>query len=255
MKEKIRALIVDDEQRVRRRVRKLLDADPEVELVGECADGRAAIAAIQAHRPDLVFLDVEMPRIDGFDVLAQIGPGRMPLVVFVTAHGQYAVRAFEVHAVDYLLKPYTDARFQEALRQAKHRLQTEHDDEINARTSALLAALRNDYLERLIVKTNAAALIIKVAAIDWIEAEDKYVRLHVGTESYLLRETISNLEGRLDPKRFHRIHRSSIVNLDRIQKLETWFHHEYQVVLRDGTKLVMSRSQRKRLGEKLGWEL
>lgn len=255
MMEKIRALIVDDEPAGRRRVRKLLSADAEIEIIGECADGRAAIAAIQRERPHLLFLDVLMPQIDGFDVLARIEQEQMPLVVFVTAHDQYAVRAFEVHAVDYLLKPYSASRFQAALEQAKHRLRTEHNDEINARTLGLLAALKHDYLERLIVKTNDSAFFIKVADIDWIEAYDKYVRLHAGKETYLLRETITNLEARLDPKRFHRIHRSAIVNLDRIERFDAMFHHKYQVVFANGTTLVMSRSQRKRLGEKLGWDL
>lgn len=254
---KIRALIVDDEPLARRRVRKLLSTDPQIEIIGECANGSDAIAQLQTESPHLVFLDVQMPRINGFDVLEAVDKEKMPLVIFVTAYDKYAVRAFEVHAIDYLLKPYSVSRFQEAVQQAKHRLQTEHNEDITARTFALLEELKNNsrYIERLTIKTNDCVLFIKVADIDWIEAQDKYVRLHVGRESHLLREAISNLEARLDPKQFLRVHRSHIVNIDRIQKLEAWFHNEYKVVLRDGTKLIMSRSQRKRLSEILGCDL
>lgn len=257
MKEKIRAVIVDDEPLARRRVRKLLSADSEIDIICECSNGNDAITTLQTQNPHLVFLDVQMPQINGFDVLEAIDKEKMPLVIFVTAYDKYAVRAFEVHAIDYLLKPYSVSRFQEAVQQAKHRLQTECNEEITARTFALLEELKNNigYLERLTVKTNDCVLFIKVADIDWIEAHDKYVRLHVGKESHLLREAIGNLEARLDPKKFLRIHRSHIVNIDRIQKLEAWFHNEYQVVLRDGTKLIMSRSQRKRLSEILGCDL
>ncbi len=257
MKDKIRALIVDDEVLARRRVRNLLGSDTDVEIVSECVNGREAIIAMETQNPNLVFLDVQMPQINGFDVLEAVGKEQMPLVIFVTAYDKYAMRAFDVHAVDYLLKPFSISRFREAVQHAKNRLQSESKDEITRRIFALLNELKNkaSYLERLTVKTNDCVLLIKVADIDWIEAQDKYVRLHVGRESHLLRESISNLETRLDPKKFLRIHRSHIINIDRIQKLETWFHNEYKVVLRDGTKLIMSRSQRKRLGEILGSDL
>lgn len=257
MKEKIRALIVDDEPKARRHVRRLLAADPEIEVIGACANGREAIAAIQTQSPDVVFLDVVMPRIDGFAVLEKIDKAQMPLVIFVTAYDQYAARAFDVHAVDYLLKPFTEERFQEAVEQAKHRLHTEQQSEISARTIAVIEERKYEarYLERLPVKKNDCVLLIKATDIDWIEAQDKYVCLHVGKESHIRREAISSLETRLDPASFLRIHRRHIVNIDRIHKLEPLFHHEYQVVLRDGTELIMSRSQRKRLCEMLGWDL
>lgn len=257
MKKKIRVLIVDDEPLARRRLAKLLSEDAEVEIVGECANGRDAIAAIEAQQPDLLFLDVQMPEIDGFAVLAAIDEAQMPLVIFVTAFDQYAVRAFEVHAVDYLLKPFDRARFAGAFEQAKRRLQSERGEQMSARTLALLEELKaqNQYLERLIIKSGGRVFFIKSDDIDWIEAEGKYVRLHVGKESHLLREAISSLESRLDPKKFLRIHRSNIVNIECIKELEPWFHNEYRVILRDGTKLMMSRSCRKRLGELLGSEL
>jgi two-component system LytT family response regulator len=257
MKNTIRVLIIDDEPLARRRLAKLLRDDAEVEVIGECANGREAIAAIEAEQPDLLFLDVQMPEIDGFAVLAAIDEDKMPLVIFVTAFDQYALRAFEVHAVDYLLKPFDRARFAGAFEQAKHRLKSERGEQMSARTLALLEELKaqSKYLERLIIKSGGRVFFIKSDDIDWIEAEGKYVRLHVGKDSHLLREAISTLESRLDPKKFLRIHRSHIVNIERIKELEPWFHNEYRVILRDGTKLMMSRSCRKRLGELLGGEL
>jgi two-component system LytT family response regulator len=255
--EKIRALIVDDEPLARRRIHKLVSADPEIDLVGDCANGREAIAAIHGQKPDLVFLDVQMPEISGFEVLEALEAEAQPLVIFVTAHDRYALRALEVHAFDYLLKPFDKTRFEKTLQQAKERIRTESKGEVNTRTLALLEELRarTTHLERLIVKTGGRVFFIKADDIDWLEAEGKYVRLHVGKETHLLREAISSLESRLDPKKFLRIHRSHIVNIERIQELEAWFHNEYRVLLRDGTKLMMSRSCRKRLGELLGSEL
>ena len=243
MKQKIRALIVDDEKLGRDRVRASLSADPEIEIIDECTNGGDAIAAINEKNPHLVFLDVRMPQTDGFDVLKAIDKEKMPLVIFVTAYNKYAVRAFDVHAVDYLLKPYDDSRFQEAVKKAKRDLQTKEGDEITARTLALLEELKNNrrYLERLPIKIDECVRFIKAAQIDWIEAEDKFVRLHVGTASYLIHEAISNLEAQLDPDQFPRIHRKYIINIDRITQLEPLFHHEYQVALRDGTKLKVSR--------------
>jgi two-component system LytT family response regulator len=257
MKNTVRVLIVDDEPLARRRLTKLLRDDAEVEVIGECANGREAIAAIETKQPDLLFLDVQMPEIDGFAVLGAIDEDKMPLVIFVTAFDKYALRAFEVHAIDYLLKPFDRARFTKAFEQAKRRLQSERGELVTARTLALLEELKaqSKYLERLIIKSGGRVFFIKSDDIDWIEAEGKYVRLHVGKDSHLLREAISSLESRLDPKKFLRIHRSHIVNIERIKELEPWFHNEYRVILRDGTKLMMSRSCRKRLGELLGGEL
>ncbi len=210
---RIRTLIVDDEPLARRKIRRMLAHDLEVEILGDCANGREAIAAISTHNPSLVFLDVQMPEIDGFDVLESIPPAGMPFVIFVTAYDQYALRAFEVSAVDYLVKPHT---------------------------------------ERLVIKAGGRAFFLKTEEIDWIEAEGKYVRLHVGKESYLLREAIGSMEGQLDPRRFPRIHRSTIVNIERVRELQPWFHNEYRVILNDGTELMLSRGCRKRLSELLG---
>ena len=251
---RIRTLIVDDEPLARRKVRRMLARDPEVEILGDCANGREAIASISTHNPDLVFLDVQMPEIDGFDVLESIPPAEMPFVIFVTAYDQYALRAFEVSAVDYLVKPFDRRRFEKALQRAKSRLATERGRDLNQQTLALLEELkaRSSHIERLVIKAGGRAFFLKTDEIDWIEAEGKYVRLHVGKESYLLREAIGNIEGQLDPKRFPRIHRSTIVNIERVRELQPWFHNEYRVILKDGTELMLSRSCRKRLGELLG---
>jgi two-component system LytT family response regulator len=251
---RIRTLIVDDEPLARRKVRRMLARDPEVEILGDCANGREAIASISTHNPDLVFLDVQMPEIDGFDVLESIPQAEMPFVIFVTAYDQYALRAFEVSAVDYLVKPFDRRRFEKALQRAKSRLATERGRDLNQQTLALLEELkaRSSHIERLVIKAGGRAFFLKTDEIDWIEAEGKYVRLHVGKESYLLREAIGNIEGQLDPKRFPRIHRSTIVNIERVRELQPWFHNEYRVILKDGTELMLSRSCRKRLGELLG---
>jgi two-component system LytT family response regulator len=250
---RIRALVVDDEPLARRRIRQLLAHDQEIETVGECADGAEAVAAINSHAPDLVFLDVQMPELDGFDVLARLDHARLPLVVFVTAYDSYALRAFEVSAVDYLLKPFDRRRFATALTRAKSRLAQGRDTELTERTLALLEELRarESHVERLMIKSGGRAFFVKTEEIDWVEAEGKYVRLHAGRESYLLREAIGSLEAQLDPKKFLRIHRSSIVNIDRVRELQPWFHQDYRVILRDGTELILSRSCRKKLAELL----
>jgi two-component system LytT family response regulator len=250
---RIRALVVDDEPLARRRMRRLLERDPEVDMVGECGDGQAAVAAIAEHAPDLVFLDVQMPEMDGFAVLRSLPADRTPLVVFVTAYDQYALRAFEVSAVDYLLKPFDRRRFDQALQRAKARLAAGAGDGLGRRTLALLEELRAraSHLDRLVIKAGGRAFFLKTDEIDWVEAEGKYVRLHVGRESHLVREPIGTLEAQLDPRRFLRIHRSTIVNIDRIRELQPWFHNEVRVILRDGTELMLSRGCRKKLSELL----
>ena len=250
---RIRALIVDDEPLARRRIRRMLARHPEIEIVADSANGREAIAMIRDQSPDLVFLDVQMPELDGFAVLEAIDKEAMPLVIFVTAYDQYALRAFEVYALDYLLKPFDRQRFDKALQRAKARLVNERSD-INQRALALLEELRAEksHVERMLVKSGGRAFFLKTDEIDWVEAEGKYVRLHVGKESYLVREAISSLEAQLDPKKFLRIHRCSIVNIDRVRELQQWFHNEYRVILRDGTELMLSRSCRKKLGDLLG---
>lgn len=252
----IRVLIVDDELLGRTVIREMLRGDTEVEIIGECASGREAINLIQQHRPDLVFLDVQMPVLDGFAVLSALDPQQMPFIIFVTAYDQYAVRAFEVYALDYLLKPFDRERFSKALQRAKETMRQSRNSEVNERILALLEKQQTPpdsaYLERLVIKANGRVLFLRTDEIDWIEAEGNYVCLHVKKESYLLRETISGLETQLDPKHFARIHRSQIVNLDRIKELHPWSHGDYHVILKDGTELTLSRSYREHFQALLG---
>lgn len=246
--ERIRALIVDDEPLARERIRDLLERDPEVVVAAECRDGQEAIAAIREHSPDLVFLDVQMPEKSGFDVIAEVGVERLPVIVFVTAHDDYALRAFEVAALDYLLKPFDADRFAKTLDRAKAQIRSRQPDEFQERVLSLMEGLRAPRgLERLIVKTGGQLVFLKTEEVDWIQAEGNYVRLHVGAASHLVRETIQGLEASLDPARFMRIHRSTIVNLDRVREIQPLVHGEYRVVLTDGTKLTLSRGYRDRL--------
>jgi len=252
----IRTLIVDDESLARERIREMLESDPEIEIVGDCANGKEAIQAISKLKPDLIFLDVEMPGIDGFQVLQSLESAEMPAVIFVTAYDQYAVRAFEIYALDYLLKPFDRERFQGSVRRAKEQL-LKMSDSMNERILSALEQIKTRpvHLERLVIKMNGHVFFIKAAEIDWLEAEGNYVRLHSGKESYLLRDTISALEAQLDPKQFLRVHRSAIVNIDRIQELQPWFHGEYRIILREGVQLTLSRSYREKLHELLGRSL
>jgi two-component system LytT family response regulator len=251
---KIQALIVDDERLARKRIRSLLKNERDVEVVGECADGAEALAAIRKQNPDLVFLDVQMPEMDGFQVLQSVGADQMPAVVFVTAYDKYALRAFEVHALDYLLKPFDEDRFGEALRRAKDQVLGSSNGDLHDRLLALIEHLRSGerYVDRLLVKASGRVLFLKTEDIDWIEAAGNYVRLHVGRESHLLRETMNTIETKLDPARFLRIHRSTIVNLDRIKEMQPWFSGEYVVLLKDGTELRLSRGYRDKFDERLG---
>jgi two-component system, LytTR family, response regulator len=251
---KITALIVDDEPLARDRLQKLLDGVPDVTVIGQCTNGKEAVKAIRDKTPDLVFLDVQMPELDGFGVLAQLEPGKMPVVIFVTAHDKFALKAFEVHAVDFLLKPFDRERFQTALKRAKERLKQKRPGEFDQRLAALLAEIKPEAasMERMAVKTSGRVIFIKTADIDWIEAADNYVSLHVGTESHLHRETLTALAERLPPKKFMRISRSTIVNVDRIKELQPLFHGEYAVILRNGTTLTLSRSYRDVLDQLIG---
>jgi two-component system LytT family response regulator len=250
----IRALIVDDEPLARERLRALLAGDPDVEVVGECSDGREAIAAVREHRPDLLFLDVQMPKLDGFQVLEAIGPEHLPVVIFVTAYDCYALRAFEVHALDYLLKPFDRQRFDKALGRAKTRIQRSRTADVSQQLVGLLEDVKaaRKPLERLVIKSAGRVFFLRLEEIDWIEAAGNYTRLHVGSETHLLRETMGGLETKLDPDKFLRIHRSTIVNIERIQELQPWFHGDYVVILRDGTQLTMSRNYRQKLQDLFG---
>ncbi|HET6891204.1 MAG TPA: LytTR family DNA-binding domain-containing protein [Pyrinomonadaceae bacterium] len=245
----LRTLIVDDEPLAREGVRMLLKHDPEVSAIHECADGQAAVNAIIEMKPDLVFLDVQMPEMDGFEVIEKVGVDRMPNTIFVTAYDRYALRAFEVYALDYLLKPYTNERFFRAVQRAKAQIKTGHENNLNGQLSALLDHLRvgEDHLERLVVKSAGRISYVNVEEIEWIEAADIYVRLHVGHEAHLVRGTMSGLEGKLDPRKFLRIHRSTIVNLSHVKELQPLFHGEYKVTLKNGTQLTSGRSYRDKL--------
>jgi two-component system LytT family response regulator len=251
---KIRALIVDDEPLARERLRTLLAAEADLEIVGECGDGQEAVLAIEQQQPDLLFLDIQMPELDGFGVLASVKTPRLPEVIFVTAFNQHALRAFEVHALDYLLKPFDRERFQTTLGRARTRLAQARSGELNQKLTALLAEMRPapKIIDRLAVKTSGKVLFVKTSDVDWIEAADNYVSLHVGTESHLLRETMSALETRLDPKQFLRISRSTIVNLERVKELQPMFHGDYTVILRNGTRLGLSRNYRDKLQALIG---
>jgi two-component system LytT family response regulator len=252
MPAKIKTAIIDDEDLARERLRTLLSKEPDIEIAGEAADGKSAISLIEAERPELVFLDVQMPELDGFEVLRALNPDEMPVVVFVTAHDKFALKAFDVHAVDYLLKPFDRERFKTALDRAIQKIRSQAG--ANPALNAVLAETKPAAkpLERLLVKTDGRVLLLKVDDIDWIEAADNYVNLHAGKESHMMRETMSSLEGKLPPARFMRVSRSAIVNLERIQELQPMFHGEYVVVLKTGTKITLTRSYRDKLDQLMG---
>jgi two-component system LytT family response regulator len=251
----IRALIADDEPLARERMRSLLGAEQDIEIVGEARDGVETVEAILSQSPDLVFLDVHMPKLDGFEVIQTVGPDRMPAVVFVTAYDQHALRAFEVQALDYLLKPFDGERFQGALKRVRRQIDTRETGDIGQRLLALVRDLRpagQSRTDRLVVKSGGRLYFLRADEIDWIEAAGNYVRLHVGAEGHLLRETMNSIESRLNPEIFFRIHRSHIVNIERIKELQPWFNGEYVVILRNGARLTLSRGYREKLQERLG---
>ncbi len=254
---RLKLLIVDDEPLARERIREMLRADPQIEIIGDCSNGDDAIEAVKTSRPDLLLLDIQMPGTDGFGVLEALDPSEIPCVIFITAYDQYAVKAFEVYALDYLLKPFDRERFSKAIERAKQHIFKERNKSLTERVLAALNEIKNkpEYLERLVIRTNGHIFFIKTEEIDWLEAEGNYVRLHSGKESYLLRDAISSLETQLDPKKFLRIHRSAIVNINRIQELQPWFHGEYRVILQDGVQLTLSRSYRDKLNELVGKSL
>jgi two-component system, LytTR family, response regulator len=240
---KIRTLVVDDEELARDRIHALLGEQADVEIVGVCTDGPSAVEAIDKTQPDLVFLDVQMPGMDGFEVIDNIDKNHVPAVVFVTAHDAHALRAFEIHALDFLLKPFDQTRFEKALDRARGHLNRDRSSGLDPRLVSLLEELHEErkYSERLIVKSGGRVFFVRTEEIDWVEASGNYVKIHTKNDAHLLRESMKNMEARLDPKTFVRIHRSAIVNIDRIKELEPWFHGEYIVIMRDGTRLTASR--------------
>jgi two-component system LytT family response regulator len=260
MSTKIKTLIVDDEPLARRNLRLLLAKDPQIEILDECRNGSEAVKAIDALSPDLIFLDIQMPEMDGFDVLAQVGPEHIQAIIFVTAFDQYALRAFDVHALDYLLKPFDDERFAHALARAKAQIEAREINRLSKRLLALLEeresernapAQEKGYLTRVMIKASGRVVLLKVDEIDFIEADGNYAKLHVGRKAHLLREKMNDLEGQLDPNRFVRIHRSVIVNLDRIKEMHPHFNGDYIVVLEDGRQLRLSRTRREQLEARL----
>ena len=250
----IRVLVVDDEPLAREKICGMAADDPDIRVVAECSNGAEAIEAVQTMRPDLILLDVQMPEVGGFAVLEALKDEGLPPVIFITAYDHYAVRAFEFHALDYLLKPFDRERFQTAIERAKRQIRRDSGARMDARILALLEEMRETprYSERLVVKTGGRVFFLNTDEIDWVEAEGNYVSIHTGKKSYLLRETITSLESQLDPKEFVRIHRSAIVRLDRIKELQPWSHGEYHVLLQDGTRLTLSRSYREKLQAALG---
>jgi two-component system LytT family response regulator len=250
----IRVLIVDDESLARKRLRELLKDDSETVIVGECANGAETLSATRELAPELIFLDVQMPGLDGLAVSESLNGSGSPLVVFVTAYEQYAVRAFDAQAVDYLLKPFDRARFTRALGRAKERLREKDRDDVNRRILGMLSEIKDrpQYLDRLVIKNNDRVFVLKTDEIDWIEAEGNYVRIHFGKQSSLMRETLTRLAEQLDPRKFPRIHRSRLVNIDHIQELQPWSHRDWRIILRSGAELRLSRNYRDRLHQLLG---
>jgi two-component system, LytTR family, response regulator len=250
----IRAFIVDDEPLAREWLRTLLSEEPGVALVGEARDGREAITALRETKPDLLFLDVQMPELDGFDVLRALDPEALPVVIFVTAYDAHALKAFEVHALDYLLKPFERDRFRVAMERARERCAPRGGEAAARRLVELLESLgaKARGLDRVAVKTDGVIKLVRLSDVDFIEAAGRYVTLHVGKEQHLVRETMNDLEAKLDPTVFARVHRSAIVNLDRVRELKTESHGEVTIVLADGRTLRWSRSYRGRLETLLG---
>jgi two-component system LytT family response regulator len=268
----IRAVIVDDEPLARRGIRARLERAGGYDVVAECASGREAVAAIREHAPSVVFLDVQMPGIDGFGVIEEIGADRMPVVIFVTAYDTHALRAFEAHAFDYLLKPIDDDRFATTLDRARRRVVEREESEVARRLAALMQDLRPALSDaaaghsrppnageavapapnRIVIRDRDRVLFVEVGDIDWIGADGDYVRIHTGGKSHLVRDTMAAMEQRLDAGTFVRIHRSAIVNVSRIRELRPYSSREYAVILRDGTRLRLSRRYRDRLRGRFG---
>ncbi len=250
----ISVMIVDDEELARERIRELLRHDPGIEIVAECSNGIEALTALSRFHPGILFLDIQMPGMDGFGVLNKLEVNQMPLVIFVTAYDEYAIKAFEFHACDYLLKPFKRKRFEETLAWAKSELLHRDKTEWARRTCLLLESInaKPRYLDRLTVKDRGKVLFVNAGEVDWIEADDNYVKIHTGKASYLIRGTIRSIQKDLNPEHFIRIHRGAIINVDRIKELHQWFGRDYRVVLQNGTVLPLGRSYREELRLLLG---
>jgi two-component system, LytTR family, response regulator len=248
---KIKTLVVDDEPIARARMVSLLRDEADIEVVGECENGLAAKSAIESTSPDLLFLDVQMPEMNGIELARTIQSSGAPAVVFVTAYDEYAVRAFEVHALDYLLKPFSAERFRSALGHAREHVAQRRANHGRGPTATRGEAAANQRT-RLMIKSGGRIHFVRMAEIEWCEASGNYVRVHVGSQCHLVRDTMSHLESELDPHLFMRIHRSTIVNVDRVQEMHSSFSGEYVVVLRGGTRLTLSRGYRDAIQARLG---
>ena len=244
MNHKIRVIVVDDEPLACKRLVKLLNEDEEVEVIEICANGQEAIEEINEQDPDLVFLDIQMPEINGFEVLQHIESEQMPAVIFVTAYDEYALKAFEVHALDYLMKPFNKARFEDSLQRAKTTIRSNGSSKVGEKIEHLLDYLdpERESLSRILIKTSNRYFFMKAEDIDWIESAGNYVRIHSGKNNYMIRETMINMEKKLDADKFFRIHRSTIINVEKVKELEQWFHGDYQVIMYNDEKLTMSRN-------------
>jgi len=246
----LRVVIADDERLARQKLRIFLDSEPEIQILAECENGQQTVSAIRTHHPDLLLLDIQMPDLDGFQVLSEISGAQMPVVIFTTAYDQYAIRAFEAHALDYLLKPFDQERLHQALERARAEVKKSGDREITHRIMDLLSRVKSESAsasgpeDRLVIKAKGRVLFLNLDEIDWVEAAANYVRLNVGKESYLFRETISRTAERLNPNHFIRIHRSVIVNIRKIKELIPVNSGEYIVVLKTGKELSCSRGYR-----------
>lgn len=253
---KITVLIVDDEPLARALIAELLKKFPEFQVVGECSDGKDAINFVKRKSPDLIFLDIQMPGIDGITFLEELNDAALPAIIFVTAYDQYAIRAFDFHAVDYLLKPFSQSRFEKALLRAKERIleRPQSDDMTRQQLSSLLENHQNQTtpLKRLFLKDRGKIVLLNPEMVNWIEADDKYIRLHTAEKKYLIRQTLNAIEAELDLHVFARVHRSYIVNLTRISELHPMFNGEYVLILDDGTKITLSRNYRDRFFDKFG---
>ena len=246
---KIKTLIVDDEPLARERIRRMLQDEKDITIVGECVGGLEAVETIEKISPELVFLDIQMPQMNGFEVLQSIELPNMPVIIFVTAFDQYALKAFEFHALDYLLKPFSKDRLRSALNRAREQIEMTQPNTVDERITALLNDFKgeNKYLERLLLKSSGRIYFVKTDEVDWIESAGNYAKLHVGQQTHLLRETMSGLEESLNPENFLRIHRSCIVNIDRVKELHPLFSGDYVVIMQDKRELTLSRNYRDRL--------
>lgn len=247
----ISTLIVDDEKLARDKLQRLLGDESDVEIIGECSCGTDTVKFINKKNPDLVFLDIQMPELNGFEVLEKIKPENMPTIIFVTAYDQFALDAFNANALDYLTKPFDKDRLQTALQKARNQIENSRQGEMDERLLSLLNNLKEtkEYPDRLVLKSSGKIYFVKTEDIDWIEAAGNYIKIHAEGKSHMLRETMNGIEKKLPPDRFLRIHRSSLVNIDRIKELNPLFSGDYLVTLQDDTELTLSRNYHDRLKE------